>query len=300
MELKQLEYFIVVCEKGSFNRAAECLYTSQPNVSKVIHSLEKELGRSLFERSPRGLRITPYGRTVREYARVVLRHTAIIQSMADYGRGKKFALATYPSNMIAHLLADFYAHWQQEYLVEHYEGTVEEVSNLVARGQAECGIVYVSERQLSAFRHILSHKKLIFEPLDVKEACIYVGPNHPCYAQDSIDFSQLSELRFIGGVHDYFSVEHHLERVSLGVISPGALNYAMQSNSDHVTICALLHTDLCSLGLNFMHQPYSHYDIKTLRINGCEPFLSVGCIRQEGEALSEAADWFIEQFRRLL
>ena len=60
MELRQLEYFIVVCEKGSFNRAAECLYTSQPNVSKVIHSLEKELGRSLFERSPRGLRITPY------------------------------------------------------------------------------------------------------------------------------------------------------------------------------------------------------------------------------------------------
>ena len=64
MELKQLEYFIVVCEQGSFNRAAECLYTSQPNVSKVILSLERELGRPLFERSPRGLRITPYGRTV--------------------------------------------------------------------------------------------------------------------------------------------------------------------------------------------------------------------------------------------
>lgn len=36
MELKQLEYFMVACEKGSFNQAAECLYTSQPNVSKVI------------------------------------------------------------------------------------------------------------------------------------------------------------------------------------------------------------------------------------------------------------------------
>lgn len=33
MELKQLEYFMVACEKGSFNQAAECLYTSQPNVS---------------------------------------------------------------------------------------------------------------------------------------------------------------------------------------------------------------------------------------------------------------------------
>ena len=47
MELKQLEYFTIVCEKGSFSQAAECLYTSQPNVSKVISSLEKELGRKL-------------------------------------------------------------------------------------------------------------------------------------------------------------------------------------------------------------------------------------------------------------
>ena len=300
MELKQLEYFIVVCEQGSFNRAAECLYTSQPNVSKIILSLERELGRPLFERSPRGLRITPYGRTVREYARVVLRHTAIIRSMADYGRGKKFSLATYPSNMIAHLLADFYTHWQERYVVEHYEGTVEEVSGLVARGQAELGIVYVAQRQLSSYRHILSHKKLVFQSLDVKEACIYVGPRHPYYARDSIDFSQLSSQRFIGGVHDYFAVEHHLERVSLGAISTRDLNYAMHSNSDHVIISALLHTDLCSLGLNFMHQPYSHYDIKTLRINGCEPFLTIGCIRQEGEPHSEAADWFVEQFRQLL
>ena len=49
MELKQLEYFMVACEKGSFNQAAECLYTSQPNVSKVIGMLEQELGRALFE-----------------------------------------------------------------------------------------------------------------------------------------------------------------------------------------------------------------------------------------------------------
>lgn len=41
MELRQLEYFIITCEKGSFNQAAECLYTTQPNVSKVISSLEK-------------------------------------------------------------------------------------------------------------------------------------------------------------------------------------------------------------------------------------------------------------------
>lgn len=48
MELKQLEYFMVACEKGSFNQAAECLYTSQPNVSKVIGMLEQELGQCVI------------------------------------------------------------------------------------------------------------------------------------------------------------------------------------------------------------------------------------------------------------
>ena len=103
MELKQLEYFTIVCEKGSFSQAAECLYTSQPNVSKVISSLEKELGRKLVERSSRGLRITPYGETVRDYAKVILKHASLISSMATHHNGKKFTLATYPSNMITNL-----------------------------------------------------------------------------------------------------------------------------------------------------------------------------------------------------
>ena len=108
MELKQLEYFMVTCEKGSFNKAAECLYTTQPNVSKVISSLEKELGRELFERTGKGIRITPYGETVQEYAQNILHNAGLIVSMADHNHGKKFSLATYPSNMISRLLTDFY------------------------------------------------------------------------------------------------------------------------------------------------------------------------------------------------
>ena len=153
MELKQLEYFTIVCEKGSFSQAAECLYTSQPNVSKVISSLEKELGRKLVERSSRGLRITPYGETVRDYAKVILKHASLISSMATHHNGKKFTLATYPSNMITNLLVDFYRHWGNGYIVEHQEGSVEEVSNWVASGQTEIGIVYIAQRQLAAFRH---------------------------------------------------------------------------------------------------------------------------------------------------
>lgn len=300
MELKQLEYFTIVCEKGSFNKAADCLYTSQPNVSKVIRSLEQELGRKLFIRGGRMLQITPYGQTVLEYAKGMLKHARIIQTMADHNQGEKFSLATYPSSMIARLLTDFYMHWREQYVVEHQEGSVEEVSNWVARGQSEIGIVYVAQKQLGAFRHILSHKKLVFIPMAVKEACIYVGPKHFKYKDDSVVFSELPDLRFIRGVRDYFSMDHHLEHVSLGMLSMTDLNFTMFSNSDHVTINALLHTDLCNFGLNFMHPKYEQYDIKALKIKGCEPFLTIGYIKPEMEELSEAAEWFLESFRKLL
>ena len=35
MELRQLEYFMITCEKGSFNQAAECLYTTQYDVRQL-------------------------------------------------------------------------------------------------------------------------------------------------------------------------------------------------------------------------------------------------------------------------
>ena len=74
------------------------------------------------------------------------------------------------------------------------------------------------------------------------------------------------------GVRDFFSMEHHLETVSMGVIDPSVMKHVVYSNSDHLVTNFLLHTDVCSLGLNFMYQPYERYDIKPLSINAASPF----------------------------
>ena len=44
MDLQQLQYFITCIEKGSLTKAAEELFTTQPRVSQVIRSMERELG----------------------------------------------------------------------------------------------------------------------------------------------------------------------------------------------------------------------------------------------------------------
>ena len=46
--------------------------------------------------------------------------------------------------MISRLLTDFYQEMGDSYIVEHLEGTVEEISNRVAQGLSEIGVVYIA------------------------------------------------------------------------------------------------------------------------------------------------------------
>jgi len=61
VNLTEIEAFLAVAEELHFGRAAERLYLSQPRVSRLISSLEGEVGGALFDRTSRRVRITPLG-----------------------------------------------------------------------------------------------------------------------------------------------------------------------------------------------------------------------------------------------
>lgn len=72
MELRQLRYFLGVCEAGSLLKASGRLHIAQPALGQHIAALESELGVRLFVRSTRGMALTPEGRVFLEHAKVVL------------------------------------------------------------------------------------------------------------------------------------------------------------------------------------------------------------------------------------
>jgi DNA-binding transcriptional LysR family regulator len=78
MELRHLRYFIAAAELRSVRAASEQLHVTQPAVSRQIHALEETIGAKLFQRTPRGLRLTPAGNVYLEEARAILAqvHTA--------------------------------------------------------------------------------------------------------------------------------------------------------------------------------------------------------------------------------
>lgn len=61
MDIHQLKTFVVVAREGSVTRASDVLHLSQPAVSAHIKAMEEGLGLSLFERTPRGMSLTPDG-----------------------------------------------------------------------------------------------------------------------------------------------------------------------------------------------------------------------------------------------
>lgn len=66
MTLQQLKYVSMVERCGSFGKAAQKLYVSQPSVSNLVHGLE-ELHITIFRRTPSGVVVTNEGRELRRF-----------------------------------------------------------------------------------------------------------------------------------------------------------------------------------------------------------------------------------------
>ena len=72
MDFNQLHSFVQVAQEGSFTRAAEKLYLTQPALSLQIKALETELGTPLFERRNRQIFLTEVGKMVLQRAKEIL------------------------------------------------------------------------------------------------------------------------------------------------------------------------------------------------------------------------------------
>jgi len=65
MTIAQIRYFLAVCKFGSYTKAAESMYVSQPTVSFAIRELENECGTPLFEKKGNTISLTPAGEVFR-------------------------------------------------------------------------------------------------------------------------------------------------------------------------------------------------------------------------------------------
>lgn len=112
MELRLLRYFAAVCEHGSLHSAATAVHVAQPSLSRQIRNLERELGFTLFERSPRGLTLTAAGRAFQPVAEDLLQRATQAETTARaISRGSVSNLTVISATTtVADIIAPFIVH----------------------------------------------------------------------------------------------------------------------------------------------------------------------------------------------
>lgn len=301
MELRQLEYFVTVANLGSINKAAEVLFTSQPNVSKIINSFERHVGIELFTRNSKGVRLTEKGQEIYDYAKIIITNADMMTSIVNRKIDSVLNVSCYPSKMISRVMCDYYKEYgDYETKIKFYEGTVEEIVESVKNNSTEIGIVYIVENQKCCLKNTLEHKKMEFIIMGKKPLCIYAGKNNKFYNRQSVKLNELGNFKFVQLERDYFSMYQYLDKLKIFKNDVRDFNDIVTTNSDHLVVDFLLNTELCSFGIKLINPKYAQYDIKAIDIEDYNDKLLIGYVKRKGEKLSKEANNFIELLKVII
>ena len=207
MDLKQLQYFVVCAQTGSFSDAAKVLYSTQPSVSKVVKALEDALGMQLFERLPRGIRLTVQGQKVYQYASRITNEISVLENMASHGMTKWIRVSLNPSSWFANQFVDFYNEtYEKNYHFQLTTAGVRSVMDRVRDYVDDIGFVYILSQQKENFLHEISRNKLQFVPMYETDVVFYPGKETELCdsGKSKVELKDLDGVRFIQNYQDEF------------------------------------------------------------------------------------------------
>jgi len=146
MDLRRLEIFAKVAELGSFSRAAEALFLTQPTISEHIRALEDELGVQLLDRLGRGAAPTRAGELMLGYARRMLALSREARQALDQFQGRLSGQLVVGGSTIPgeYLLPAMIGQFKAKYpdiSISLLIGGSRQVSAWVEDGRAEVGVV---------------------------------------------------------------------------------------------------------------------------------------------------------------
>ena len=234
MDLKQLQYFVACAQTGSFSDAAKILYSTQPSVSKVIKALEDTLGMQLFERLPRGIRLTVQGQKVYSYACRITSEIDVLENMASRGMTKWIRISMNPSSWLANQFVDFYNEtYEKNYHFQLTTAGVRSVMERVRDYMDDIGVVYILSQHRGNFLHELAKNKIEFVPMYETDVILYPGRKTEFYGsgKDRIELDELEGTRFIQNYQDEF--------FDIGAVETNAfrwkdLDISVLTNSDYI------------------------------------------------------------------
>ena len=218
MDYSSLKYIITVDKFQSISKAADELYLSQPNISKAIQNVEKEIGFQIFIRTSRGVTTTPEGK---EFIKKALK---LVHTFDEFT--KEFqSLDTQVFNLnIAHPKDIFYQNKVMEIAekfsgeetlnVNILEGTTEETIDMVLKEIVNLGVIGVNEHDLAYYRKLLILNNLDFIITDPLKLYATFHKSNPISNKTKVSKQDLISQTLVttntNDYYKYYNEKYHL------------------------------------------------------------------------------------------
>ncbi len=192
MDFDHLITFLEIAKQGSFSRAGQKLYRSQPAVSAQIRQLEQEYGQKLFDRVGKSVRLTVAGETLLEYAnRLLTLRNESLRAVADQATTPRGTLAVGANEATClYVLPDIFAEYSRRYpsvQISIYRNFSHKVLEKVEDGTVDVGIVTMPVKSPSLKVHSIFRDRLM----------LMAAPSNPLASSKSVSTADIAEQPLI-------------------------------------------------------------------------------------------------------
>ncbi len=300
MTLTQLRYAITISETGSFNKAAQILYVSQPSLSNAIHDLEDEFSITIFHRSGRGISLTNEGVEFITYARQVYhQYESLLDKFGKNGNlKKKFGVSTQHYSFATKSFVEMVKKFNTaEYDFAIRETKTREVIDDVSTQKSEIGILYLSNFNKNMILKLLNSADLEFHHLINCQIYVYIYKDHPLAKKEIITFDDLKDypnLSFEQGDNSsfYFSEEIYAnkEYQRMVKVNDRATMLNMMRGLYGFTLCSGI---ICQElnGDDYIAVPFKPNE------DDVDDNMSIGYIIKKNQILSRMGSLYIEEIK---
>ena len=196
MNLLHLKYAVVIAETNSMTKAAEKLFTAQPNLSRAIKELENTLGITLFRRTSKGIYPTPQGEEFLGYARKVLSQVDEIEAMYQHGSKKttQFSISAPRASYVACAFTEFAKKLNSPAGAEIFynETNPLRVISNITDADYRLGILRYQSAYDASFRSYLRERELAFELVYEFRYVLLMSRAHPLAEKAEIGLADLT------------------------------------------------------------------------------------------------------------
>ena len=207
MNLIHMKYALTVARTNSINKAAEELYVGAPVLSRAIKDLESDLGVTLFERSAKGMALTPDGELFVRYAKGILKQVEDVENAFKNGSTikKRFSVSGPRASYIASAFAEFSKEISDDSDIELFykETNAYRVIRTVLHENYDLGVLRYNQLYDSYFNAMMREKGLVEELITEFVYVLVTNKSSPIANKKKVTYKDLNGLTEIAHADPY-------------------------------------------------------------------------------------------------